>query len=111
MGVDFDALGECAQVIAAVAAALGSHALAGLPGKRFEGLGWDDRPDSFYRTLGSLCVGVGLISDGLPSLGRQSPPRRPCAILRQTAIGQKTRPSTPAADSRRFVAVDMPNLW
>jgi len=58
LGVDFDVLGECAEVIAAVADALGPHALAGLPGKRFEGLGCDGRPDSFYRTLGSLCVGA-----------------------------------------------------
>src|SRR5258707_15880465 len=35
----------------------------------------------------------------LPSLGRQSSSRRRGAILRQTAIGQKNRPSTPAADS------------
>jgi hypothetical protein len=36
----------------------------------------------------------------LPSLGRQSACRRPCAILRQTAIGQKTRPSTPGSTFR-----------
>jgi hypothetical protein len=35
----------------------------------------------------------------LPSLGRRSAPRRSCAALRQIAIGQKTRPSTQAADS------------
>jgi hypothetical protein len=36
--VDFDALGECAEVIAAVAARLGPHAPAGLLGERFEDL-------------------------------------------------------------------------
>ncbi len=65
MGVDFDALGECAKVIAAIAAGLGAHALAGLPGKRFERLRCDVRSDPFKRTLGPLCVGVGLIANGL----------------------------------------------
>lgn len=37
-GVDFDALGERAQVVAAVAARLGPCAPADLPGKRLEGL-------------------------------------------------------------------------
>jgi Cft2 family RNA processing exonuclease len=39
--VDFDPLGERAEVIAAVAAAICPHALAGCPGKRFESL-WRD---------------------------------------------------------------------
>ena len=38
--VDFDALGERAEGVAAVAAALGPHAPAGLPGERLEGLRW-----------------------------------------------------------------------
>ena len=58
-------MGECAQVIAAIAAGRGPHALAGLPGKRFERLRCDARPDPFKRTLGALFVGVGLIADGL----------------------------------------------
>jgi hypothetical protein len=36
--IDFDALGERAEVIAAIAAALGPHALAGVPGEGLERL-------------------------------------------------------------------------
>jgi len=57
-------LSERAEVIAAVAA-LGAHALAGLPGECFEDVRCNARPEPFERTLGPLCVGVGLIADGL----------------------------------------------
>jgi hypothetical protein len=43
-------------VIAAVTAALGAHALAGLPGERFE-------LDALDRIVGALCVSAGLIAD------------------------------------------------
>jgi hypothetical protein len=36
--IDFDALGECAEMIAAVTAALGPHPLAGCPGKGLDSL-------------------------------------------------------------------------
>src|SRR5260370_21890165 len=47
----------------------------------------------------------------LPSLGRRSPPRRSCAALRQTAIEQRTRPTPRPQIARKFVAIDMLNLW
>ena len=63
--IDFNALGECAEVVAAIAAALGAHALAGLPGECFERLRRDARPEPFERILGSLCVGASLVADRL----------------------------------------------
>jgi hypothetical protein len=47
----------------------------------------------------------------LPSLGRRSASHRPCAILRQTSIGQKTDQALRQQIPRKFVAVDTPNLW
>src|SRR6266508_4384029 len=47
----------------------------------------------------------------LPSLGRRSGPRRSCAVLRQTANGQKTDQALRQQIPRRFVEVDMSNLW
>jgi hypothetical protein len=58
-------LGERAKVIAAVAAGLGAHAPAGLPGKRLERLRCNARALPFYRALGPLSVSVGLIADSL----------------------------------------------
>jgi len=63
--VDFDALGERAKAIAPVAAALGPHPLAGRSGKSLDRLRCDGRPLSFYRALGPLSVGAGLIADRL----------------------------------------------
>jgi hypothetical protein len=63
--IDLDALGECAEVIATVAAALGAHALSSLPGECFERLRGDARPD---RILGALCVSAGLIADRLRAI-------------------------------------------
>ena len=63
--IDFDALGERAKMIAAVAAVLGPHALAGRPGKRLESLRCDARPGPINRLLGPLSVKPGLISRGL----------------------------------------------
>ena len=60
--IDFDPLGERAEVIAAVASALGPHALAGCPGKRLEGLWRDGRAGAINRVLGPLCVKAGLIA-------------------------------------------------
>src|SRR6267143_2633061 len=62
--VDFDALGERAKVIAAVATAIGSHPLAGCPGKGLEGLWRDGRAGAINRFLGPLCVKAGLIARG-----------------------------------------------
>src|SRR5262245_57496488 len=42
--VHFHALGKCAQMVAAIAAAVGSHPLAGLLGERLESLRCDARP-------------------------------------------------------------------
>ena len=50
---------------AAIAAALGPHPLAGVPGKRLEGLRCDGRAAAFDRVLGSLCVRAGLVANGL----------------------------------------------
>ncbi len=59
--VHLDALGERAEVVATVAAALGPHALAGGPAKSFQSLGCEkDRPRSIQRILGPLCVKAGL---------------------------------------------------
>ena len=63
--IAFDALGERAEVIAAVAAVLGSHALAGCPGKRLERFRCDRRSAPFDRILGPLCVQAGLVARGL----------------------------------------------
>src|SRR5258706_2456618 len=63
--IDFDALGERAQVIAAVAAAIGAHALAGCSGKCLESLRCDSRSGPFDRILGRLRVQAGLIARGL----------------------------------------------
>ena len=52
-------------MIAAVAAVLGPHALAGRLGKRLESLRCDARPGAINRFLGPLCVKPGLISRGL----------------------------------------------
>src|SRR5262249_53453079 len=66
--VHLDALRERAEVVATVAAAVGSHSFAGLRGERFESLRRDARPEPIERTLGPLCVSAGLITDG-PKLG------------------------------------------
>jgi hypothetical protein len=58
-------LGERAEVIAAVAAAIGQHALAGCPGKGLESLWRDGRAGAINRVLGPLCVKAGLIARGL----------------------------------------------
>jgi hypothetical protein len=63
--IDFDALGECAKVVATIAAAFCPHPLAGLPGERFESLRCDARPEPVDRVLGPLCVGADLIADCL----------------------------------------------
>jgi hypothetical protein len=47
----------------------------------------------------------------LPSLGRRSARRRSRAIPRQIANGQKTDQALRQRIPRRFVAVDMSNLW
>jgi hypothetical protein len=60
--IHFDPLGERAEVIAAVAAALGPHALAGGPGKRLESLRCDGGAGPVNRVLGPLCVKAGLIA-------------------------------------------------
>jgi hypothetical protein len=60
--VHLDALGERAEVVAAVAAALRPHALPGLPGERLESLRCDARSEPIERTLGPLCVGAGLVA-------------------------------------------------
>ncbi len=52
-------------MVAAVAARLGPHAPAGLAGEGFERLRRDARPEPIERALGPLCVGAGLIADGL----------------------------------------------
>jgi hypothetical protein len=49
--IDFDALGKRAEVIAAIAAAIGPHALAGSPGKRLQSLWRDGRARVFDRIL------------------------------------------------------------
>src|ERR1700681_4271864 len=54
--VDFDPLSERAEVIAAVAAAVGPHPLAGRPGKRLESLWCECRSGAFYRILSPLSV-------------------------------------------------------
>ena len=54
------------QIVAPqVAARLGTHARASLPGECFESLRRDARPEPIQRTLGPLSVGAGLIADGL----------------------------------------------
>jgi len=58
-------LGERAKVIAAVAASLGPHPLAGRPGKGLERLWCDSRSGAFDRILGPLCVKAGLVARGL----------------------------------------------
>lgn len=58
--IHFDTLGECAQVIATVAAALGPRPLARLPGEGFGSLRCDAPPEPFNRILGSLCVSAAL---------------------------------------------------
>ena len=63
--VDFDALGERAEVIAAVAAAIGPHSLAGGPGKRLQRFWCDRRSAPFDRILGPLRVKAGLVARGL----------------------------------------------
>src|SRR5882757_7482218 len=60
--IDFDALGERAKMIAAVAAVLGPHAPAGCPGKRLESLRCDSWSGPLDRILGPLRVKAGLIS-------------------------------------------------
>jgi len=57
-------LGEGAEVIAAVTSALGPHALAGAPGKRFERVRCDRRSGLSDRILGPLRVKAGLIARG-----------------------------------------------
>ncbi|QQO37139.1 hypothetical protein JJC00_16935 [Bradyrhizobium diazoefficiens] len=52
-------------MIAAVAAVLGSHALAGFPGERFESLRCNARPGAINRVLGPLRVKAGLVARGL----------------------------------------------
>jgi len=47
----------------------------------------------------------------LPSLGWQSASRRPCAILRQTAIGHDSDPASRQQVLCAFIAVDVLNLW
>ena len=63
--IDFDPLGERAKVIAAVAAAIAPHALAGGPGKCLESLRCDRRSATFNRILGPLSVKAGLVARGL----------------------------------------------
>jgi hypothetical protein len=63
--IDFDALGERAEVIAAVATAIGPHTLARRPGKRLERFRCDRRSGAFNRILGSLRVKAGLVARGL----------------------------------------------
>ncbi|WP_366145826.1 hypothetical protein [Bradyrhizobium sp.] len=58
-------MGECAEIVAAVAAAVGPHPLAGCPGKGLEGLWRDGRAAAINRLLGPLCVKACLISRGL----------------------------------------------
>jgi hypothetical protein len=60
--IDFDALGERAEVVAAVASALGPHPLAGGPGKRLKGLWRDGRAGAINRVLGPVCVKAGLVA-------------------------------------------------
>jgi hypothetical protein len=60
----FDALGERAQVVAPVAAVVGSHSFASGPGERFESLHRDTRSKPIERTLGPLCVSACRITDG-----------------------------------------------
>ncbi len=57
-------MGGRAQVIAAAAAAIGPHSLAGCTGKCLEGLrcGWSA---PFNRILGPLCVKAALVARGL----------------------------------------------
>jgi hypothetical protein len=52
-------------VVAPVAAAVCTHALAGLPGECFESLWRDARPKPIERTLSPLCVSTGLIANRL----------------------------------------------
>jgi hypothetical protein len=49
--------------LAAVAAALGGHPLAGRSGKSLDRLRCDGRALSFYRALGPPSIGAGLIAD------------------------------------------------
>jgi hypothetical protein len=49
-------------VIAAVAAAIGPHSLAGCPGERFERVRCDRRSGPFDRILGPLRVKAGLVA-------------------------------------------------
>jgi hypothetical protein len=49
-------------VIAAVAAAIGPHSLAGCPGERFERVRCDRRSGPFDRILGALRVKAGLVA-------------------------------------------------
>ena len=51
-------------MIAAVAAAIGPHSLAGCPGKRLEGLWRDGRAGAINRVLGPLSVKAGLVARG-----------------------------------------------
>lgn len=52
-------------MVAAIAAVLGPHASAGLPGERLARLRRNDRPGAIDRFPGKLCVSSGLIADGL----------------------------------------------
>ena len=56
-------------MIAAVASAIGPHALTSRPGKRFESLRCDARPGAINRLLGPLRVKPGLISRSLQFIG------------------------------------------
>ncbi|KRR16423.1 hypothetical protein CQ14_16245 [Bradyrhizobium lablabi] len=58
-------MGERAKMIAAVAAAIGPHALAGRPGKRLESLRCDRRFGAINRFLGPLRVKAGLVARSL----------------------------------------------
>ena len=65
MLIDFERAERAREGDAAVAPALGPHALAGAPGKRLESLRCDRRSAAFNRILGPLCVKAGLIARDL----------------------------------------------
>jgi hypothetical protein len=56
---------ERRELIAAIAAAIGTHSLAGLSGKGLEGLWRDGRAGAISRFLGPFCVNACLIARGL----------------------------------------------
>jgi len=58
--IRIDALRECAQVVAAIAASFAADAPAGLPGECLERMRCEARPGASHRILSPLCVGVGL---------------------------------------------------